>query len=83
MDLLEVYYNLLMSEIDKNKIIKGAMWLSLTALVIALDASMLFIGFNNMRKDSYTVIIIAITLLPVLFFCAYKGLKNVLDAIFS
>ena len=58
-----------MSEIDKDKIIKGAMWLSATALVIALDASLLFIGFNNMRKDSYTVIIIAIVLLPCSYNC--------------
>ena len=71
-----------MSNIDKDKIVKGAMWLSATAIVIALDASLLFIGFNNLRHDSYTVITIALLLLPVLFFCAYKGLKNVLDAIF-
>ena len=72
-----------MSEIDKEKIIKGFMWLSTTALVIALDATLFSIGFNNERKDSYIVIVIAFALLPILFYCAYRGLKNVLDAIFS
>jgi len=71
------------SDIDKDKIIKGAMWLSVTALIIGIDAFLFTIGWNHYRHDSYTVIIIAVCLLPILFFSAYKGMKNLLDAIFS
>ena len=55
---------------DKQKLVKAGMWLSVTVLIIAIDANLLFIGFNNLRQDSYTVIVIALCLLPVLFFCA-------------
>ena len=44
---------------DKEKLLKAGMWLSVTVLIIA------------------------VCLLPVLFFCAYKGIKSLLDAIFS
>ena len=71
------------SGIDKDKIIKGAMWLSVTALIIGIDAFLFTIGWNHYRHDSYTVIIIVVCLLPILFFSAYKGMKNLLDAIFS
>ena len=68
---------------DKEKLLKAGMWLSATVFIIALDANLLFIGFNNVRHDSYTVIIIALCLLPLLFFCAYKGIKLLLEAIFT
>ena len=68
---------------NKEKLLKAGMWLSVTVLIIAVDANLLFLGFNHLRYDSYTVIIIAVCLLPVLFFCAYKGIKSLLDAIFS
>ena len=68
---------------NKEKLLKAGMWHSVTVLIIALDANLLFLGFNHLRHDSYTVIIIAVCLLPVLFFCAYKGIKSLLDAIFS
>ena len=68
---------------NKVKLLKAGMWLSVTVLIIAVDANLLFLGFNHLRHDSYTVIIIAVCLLPVLFFCAYKGIKSLLDAIFS
>jgi hypothetical protein len=68
---------------DKEKLIKAGIWLSVTVLIITLDAFLLFIGFNNMRHESYTVITIAICLLPILFFAAYMGVKNLLDSIFS
>ena len=42
---------------DKQKLLKAGMWLSVTVLIIAIDANLLFIGFNNLRQDSYTVII--------------------------
>ena len=72
-----------MINITKEKLLKAGMWLSVTVLIIAVDANLLFLGFNHLRHDSYTVIIIAVCLLPVLFFCAYKGIKSLLDAIFS
>ena len=60
------------------------MWLSTTVLIIAMDANLLMAGFNLEKRDGdNTVLIIAVCLLPVLFFCAYKGIKSLLDAIFS
>ena len=68
---------------NKEKLLKAGMWLSVTVLIIAVDAILLFLGFNHLKHDSYTVIIIAVCLLPVLFLCAYKGIISLLDAIFS
>jgi len=69
---------------DKEKLLKAGMWLSTTVLIIAIDANLLMAGFNLEKKDGdNTVLIIAVCLLPVLFFCAYKGIKSLLDAIFS
>jgi hypothetical protein len=67
---------------DKEKLIKGLIWLSVTSLTILMDASLLYIGFNNMEHGSYTIIVIAILIFPFVFFCAYKGIKNILAAIF-
>ena len=35
---------------DKQKLVKAGMWLSVTVLIIAIDANLLFIGFNNLNK---------------------------------
>ena len=67
---------------DKEKLIKGLIWLSATSLTILVDANLLYIGFNNVEQGSYTIIVIAILFLPFIFFCAYKGIKNILAAIF-
>ena len=67
---------------DKDKLIKGLIWLSATSLTILVDANLLYIGFNNVEHGSYTIIVIAILFLPFIFFCAYKGIKNILAAIF-
>ena len=68
----------------KEKLLKAGMWLSTTVLIIAIDANLLMAGFNLEKRDGdNTVLIIAVCLLPVLFFCAYKGIKSLLDAIFS
>ena len=68
---------------DKEKLIKGAMWLSGFSICIIFSAISLFIGFNNQRHGDNTILIIGISLLPVVFYCAYKGFKLVLDAIFQ
>ena len=69
---------------DKEKLLKAGMWLSTTVLIIAIDANLLMAGFKLEKRDGdNTVLIIAVCLLPVLFFCAYKGIKSLLDAIFS
>jgi hypothetical protein len=69
---------------DKEKLLKAGMWLSTTVLIIAIDANLLMAGFNLEKRDGdNTVLILAVCLLPVLFFCAYKGIKFLLDAIFS
>ncbi|HJN63576.1 MAG: DUF6095 family protein [Flavobacteriales bacterium] len=67
---------------DKDKLIKGLIWLSVTSLTILLDATLLYIGFNNMEHGSYTILVLGVILLPLIFFCAFKGIKNTLDAIF-
>lgn len=67
---------------DKQKLIKGVIWLSTTALTIMIDAGLLHIGFNNVEHGSYTIITIAFLLLPFIFFCAFKGINNILGAIF-
>ena len=68
---------------DKEKLIKGGMWLSGFSISIIFSALALFIGFNNQRYGDNTILIIGILLLPLVFYCAYKGFKLVLDAIFE
>ena len=69
---------------DKEKLVKGGLWLSGFSLSIILSAITLYAGFNNVRKaDDYTVLIIGLLLIPAIFFFAYKGFKLILDAIFE
>jgi len=68
---------------DKEKLIKGGMWLSGFSLGIMLSAMSLFAGFNNIRFGSYTMLIIGLLLIPVIFFFAYKGFGLILNAIFE
>ena len=69
---------------DKEKLVKGGVWLSGFSLSIILSAITLYSGFNNVRKaDDYTVMIIGLLLIPAIFFFAYKGFKLILDAIFE
>ena len=69
---------------DKEKLVKGGMWISGFSLSIILSAITLYAGFNNVRKaDDYTVLIIGLLLIPAIFFFAYKGFKLILDAIFE
>jgi len=68
---------------DKEKLLKAVLWLSGFSICIIFSAMSLFIGFNNQRHGDNTILIIGILLLPVVFYCAYKGFKLVLDAIFQ
>jgi hypothetical protein len=68
---------------DKEKLIKGGMWLSGFSLSIMLSAMSLFAGFNNIRFGSYTMLIIGLLLIPAIFFFAYKGFGLILSAIFK
>ena len=68
---------------DKDKLIQGGLWLSGFSISIILSAMGIFIGFNNQRHGDSTILIIGISLLPVVFFFAYKGFKLILDAIFE
>ncbi len=68
---------------DKEKLIKGVMWLSGFSLSIMLSAMSLFAGFNNIRFGSYTMLIIGLLLIPAIFFFAYKGFGLILNAIFD
>ncbi|MBT5699741.1 MAG: hypothetical protein HOJ12_07070, partial [Flavobacteriales bacterium] len=52
---------------DKEKLIKGGMWLSGFAISILLSAICFHIGFNNERKaDDWTFIIIGLLLVPII-----------------
>ena len=68
---------------DKEKLVKGGMWLSGFSLSIILSALSLYIGFNNQRLGDSTILIIGILLLPIVFYCAYKGFGIILSAIFE
>ena len=68
---------------DKEKLIKGGMWLLGFSLSIILSAMSLFAGFNNIRYGSYTMLIIGLLLIPAIFFFAYKGFGLILNAIFE
>ena len=69
---------------DKEKLIKGGMWLSGFSMFIFLSAISLYAGFNNLRKaDDYTLLVIGLLLIPIIFFFAYKGFKSILDSIFE
>ena len=68
---------------NRDKLVKGGIWLSGFSMSIILSSISLFIGFNNERHGDYTILIIGILLLPIVFYCAYKGLRLVLEAIFD
>ena len=68
---------------DKEKFIKGLMYLSGFSLSIILSAISLYIGFNNIDYGNPILLIIGFLLLPVVFFFAYKGFKLILDSIFD
>ena len=68
---------------DKEKLIKAGFWLSGFSISIIISALGLFIGFNNHRLGDNTILIIGLLLLPVVFYCAYKGFSLVIDAIFE
>ena len=68
---------------NRDKLVKGGIWLSGFSISIIFSSILLFIGFNNERHGDYTMLIIGILLLPVVFYCVYKGLRLVLEAIFE
>jgi hypothetical protein len=68
---------------DKEKLIKGGIWLSGFSLSIMVSAMSLFAGFNNIRSGSYTMIVIGLLLIPAIFFFAFKGFRLILNAIFE
>ena len=69
---------------DKDKLIKGGIWLSGFSMSIMISAFSIFISFNNVNKqDDYTILTLGLLLLPLVFYCAYRGFKLVLEAIFN
>lgn len=68
---------------NKEKLIKGLMYLSGFSLSIILSAISLFAGFNNLDYGDPTLLIIGFLLLPIIFFFAYKGFKFILESIFD
>jgi hypothetical protein len=46
---------------DKDKLIKGGIWLSGFSMSIMISAFSIFIGFNNVNKqDDYTILILGL-----------------------
>lgn len=80
MALLETLLKIIM---DKEKLIQAMLWLSGFSISVILSSLGLFIGFNNSRNGENTVLIISFILLGVVFYCAYKGFKLILDTIFK
>jgi len=68
---------------NKEKLIKGGMWLSGFTFSILISSVSFFQGFKMMRDGSYLLFIIGILFLFPLFYCAFKGFKLVLEAIFD
>ena len=68
---------------DKEKLIKGGLWLAGFSICIIFSAISLFIGFNNQRHGDSTLLIIGVLFLRLVFYCAFKGLKLVLASIFD
>jgi lipopolysaccharide export LptBFGC system permease protein LptF len=68
---------------DKEKLIKGGLWLTGFSMCIIFSAISLFIGFNNQRHGDSTLLIMGVLFLPLVFYCAFKGLKLVLESIFD
>ena len=68
---------------DKEKIIRSVMWFSACSISIIFAALALYIGFNNRRHGDNTILIIASMLILLVFYCAYRGVKIALDAIFQ
>ena len=68
---------------NKEKIINACLWLSGFSFCVIFAALSLYIGFNNHRHGNNTILIIGILLLPVVFYCAYKAIKLLLESIFE
>ena len=68
---------------NKEKTMNACVWFSVFSLTIILSALALYIGFNNQRKGDWTILTIGILLLPLVFYCAYKAIKLVLEIIFE
>ena len=67
---------------DKEKLIKAAFWFAGFSMSIIFAALALYIGFNNMRHEDNTILTIGFILLLVVFFCGYKGIRFLIEAIF-
>lgn len=68
---------------SKEKILQGCFWLLGFVTCVFITAISIYVGSNNIRHGSYTIFIIGISFIPILFFCAYKGVKLILSAIFD
>ena len=65
---------------NKVKLVNGIMWLSMAVLFIFTTTVSLFLA---QQKSSILFYSISIVCIAGLFFFAYKGMKNVLDAFFD
>lgn len=68
---------------DKEKLIRAGIWFCGFSTSIIFSALALYVGFNNQRYGDNTILIIGLSLLPVIFYCAYRAIKLVLESIFQ
>lgn len=68
---------------NKEKLINGGMWLSGFTFSIMISSVSFFQGFKMIREGNYIFLIVGVLFLFPLFYCAYKGFKLVLEAIFD
>ncbi len=68
---------------NKEKLIKAGMWMSGFSISIILSAIALYAGFHNIKYENYTLLIIGLLLIPLIFFFAYKGLSLIIESIFK
>ena len=65
---------------DREKLANGLMWVSMAMLFIFSAAISLMKGF----KDENTLFIIGgVIMILGLFYCGFKGISTILDAIFG
>lgn len=67
---------------DKNKLMHGIFWASGAILSVFFSAIFIYAGFNNLRHGNYIILTLGFIFIPIIFICAYKGIKLIIDAIF-
>ncbi|WP_353778292.1 DUF6095 family protein [Winogradskyella sp. 3972H.M.0a.05] len=69
---------------DKEILVKGIKLMALTALLMFLGPTLLYIGLGNEESSLYMVTVIVGGLLCVgAIYCGFKGIKTVMKSMFK